>query len=137
MTIYLGDYSYKVLDMTDGIHTLGSIKWDLVICLLVSFLVTFFGSFKGVKSSGKLVYLSVPLPYVLLTVLLVRGATLPGSLDGIKYYIIPDWTKMSQTKVGANLYRPSKNPFYDGEYFLIYITLICLQLKETGNERIT
>ena len=33
-------------------------------------------------------------PYVVLVVLLCRGLTLPGAMDGIKYYFIPQWDKL-------------------------------------------
>jgi solute carrier family 6 GABA transporter-like protein 1 len=38
-------------------------------------------------------------PYVLLFVLLIRGLTLPGSLDGIIYYLYPDFSKLLQSTV--------------------------------------
>lgn len=41
-------------------------------------------------------------PYVVLVILLIRGVLLPGALDGIKYYIIPEWKKLSSPKVWAD-----------------------------------
>lgn len=38
-------------------------------------------------------------PYVLLLVLLVRGATLPGSADGIAFYLTPNMTKLREPEV--------------------------------------
>ena len=38
-------------------------------------------------------------PYCLLTVLLVRGATLPGAADGIAYYLTPDLSKLAEPEV--------------------------------------
>lgn len=38
-------------------------------------------------------------PYVMLTALLIRGATLPGAADGIRYYIQPDWGKILEYQV--------------------------------------
>ena len=37
--------------------------------------------------------------YIVLLIYLVRGVTLPGSSDGIKYFVIPQWEKMLSTKV--------------------------------------
>ncbi len=34
-------------------------------------------------------------PYIMLTVLLVRSATLKGSLEGVKYYVTPDFSKLA------------------------------------------
>jgi len=38
-------------------------------------------------------------PYVLLFVLLIRGVTLPGSRDGIVYYLKPDFSKLLESTV--------------------------------------
>ena len=47
----------------------------------------------------KVVYFTATFPYVLLTVLLVRGLTLDGHKEGIEFYIIPDWDKLKDPKV--------------------------------------
>lgn len=39
-------------------------------------------------------------PYVMLLVLLVRGVTLPGAYDGIKFYLYPDMSRLSDPQVG-------------------------------------
>ena len=54
---------------------------------------------KGVKSVGKVVYFTATFPYVILTALLVRAITLPGSYDGIVFYITPVWDKLLSPSV--------------------------------------
>ena len=44
-------------------------------------------------------YFTATFPYVMLTVLVIRGATLEGSIDGILYFIVPDWTKLASPDV--------------------------------------
>lgn len=44
-------------------------------------------------------YVTAVMPYILLTVLLVRGLTLPGSLDGIIFYLKPDFEKLLSPQV--------------------------------------
>jgi len=45
------------------------------------------------------VYFTATFPYVILTILLIRGALLPGALQGVKFYMIPDWQKLATPKV--------------------------------------
>lgn len=53
----------------------------------------------GIQSTGKVVYVTATAPYILLTILLIRGATLPGAIDGVKFFVIPDFSKLLQFKV--------------------------------------
>uniref|UniRef100_A0A2I2ZT67 Solute carrier family 6 member 8 n=1 Tax=Gorilla gorilla gorilla TaxID=9595 RepID=A0A2I2ZT67_GORGO len=48
---------------------------------------------------GAIVYFTATFPYVVLVVLLVRGVLLPGALDGIIYYLKPDWSKLGSPQV--------------------------------------
>ncbi|XP_067669087.1 sodium- and chloride-dependent glycine transporter 1-like isoform X2 [Haliotis asinina] len=89
----------KVLEMTDGLMDLGGITWHLLGCLVITHVIIFLWIFKGIKVSGKLVYITVALPIILITVLLIRGCLLPGSADGIYYYIYPKLERLMEPKV--------------------------------------
>merc|ERR1719312_1338893 len=72
---------------------IGDIKWDITLCLLLSWIVVYACLVKGIKSSGKVVYFTATFPYVLLLALLVFGCTLEGAADGIKSFFVPKaWT---------------------------------------------
>jgi len=47
------------------------------------------------------VYFTATFPYVVLFILLVRGLSLEGSLEGIKYYLRPNITKLTEPVVSA------------------------------------
>ncbi|XP_017060663.1 sodium-dependent nutrient amino acid transporter 1 isoform X1 [Drosophila ficusphila] len=83
-------------NIEDGI---GLPNWELVIGLFVAWACVFFIIRRGVKSSGKASYFLALFPYVIMGVLLVRAVTLPGSLDGIYYFIRPQWGKILDPKV--------------------------------------
>ena len=53
----------------------------------------------GIKSSGKVVYITATFPYLVLVILLIRGVTLQGSGQGILYYINPDFNQIISIKV--------------------------------------
>ncbi|GLD51190.1 sodium- and chloride-dependent GABA transporter 2-like protein, partial [Lates japonicus] len=80
----------RVLGLSAGIEEMGRIQWDLAGCLLLSWIICYFCIWKGVKTSGKIVYFTATFPYVMLVALLIRGLTLPGAVDGIRFYLSPD-----------------------------------------------
>lgn len=51
----------------------------------------------------QVVYFTALFPYVVLILLLLHGVTLPGALDGIVYYLKPDWSKLvvAQVSIGT------------------------------------
>ncbi|KAL0272547.1 UNVERIFIED_CONTAM: hypothetical protein PYX00_005476 [Menopon gallinae] len=83
----------------DGLNRMGPIKWDLALCVFAVFLLVYFSLWKGVKSTGKAVWVTALAPYVVLFILLARGATLPGAAAGIQYYLTPTWGKLLEKKV--------------------------------------
>ncbi|KAF7629202.1 hypothetical protein Mgra_00009265 [Meloidogyne graminicola] len=58
----------QVLMISSGILDFETINWQLAICLLVAWLFVFLCSFKGIKTSGKAVYITVLFPYIILFV---------------------------------------------------------------------
>ncbi|XP_013861691.1 sodium- and chloride-dependent GABA transporter 2 [Austrofundulus limnaeus] len=89
----------RVLNITGSIGEMGNIRWDLTLCLLLSWIICYFCVWKGVKSTGKVVYFTATFPYVMLAVLLVRGLTLPGAIDGIQFYLYPDPSRLTDPQV--------------------------------------
>ena len=49
-----------MLSLSSGISELGTLKWDLALCLLLVWLVCFFCIWKGVKSTGKVSWAPTP-----------------------------------------------------------------------------
>jgi len=91
-----------MLDISQGIHDLGSIRWELALCLLLAWTIVYCALWKGIKSFGKLVYFTALFPYCILIILLVRAATLPGYMDGITFYLTPKWEKLLEINVWAD-----------------------------------
>uniref|UniRef100_A0A8C3MB20 Transporter n=3 Tax=Passeriformes TaxID=9126 RepID=A0A8C3MB20_GEOPR len=82
-----------------GIHDLGLPRWQLSLCLLVVVIILFFSLWKGVKTSGKVVWITATLPYVVLFVLLIHGITLPGAYNGINAYLHIDFRRLKEATV--------------------------------------
>ena len=47
----------------------------------------------------QVVYFTATFPYIVLFILMIRGATLEGSLDGVLFYLKPDIAKLKDPRV--------------------------------------
>uniref|UniRef100_A0A182X423 Transporter n=1 Tax=Anopheles quadriannulatus TaxID=34691 RepID=A0A182X423_ANOQN len=93
-------FTKVVLKELDGIDDgIGLPDLRLTLFLVLSWSLVFLTLIKGVKSSGKASYFLALFPYVVMTVLLVRACTLPGAVDGIVYFLKPQWDKIYDPKV--------------------------------------
>ena len=92
-------YRNRVLGLSEGIDHPEGLQWELVGCLVLSWTLVYFCVWKGVKSSGKVVYFTALFPYIMITALLIRGLTLPGAINGLKFYVTPDFSKLLQSQV--------------------------------------
>ena len=93
-------FKHGVLKATDDISEgIGMPDLELTGCLAGCWVLLFLTLWKGVASSGKVAYFTAIFPYVVLITLLVRGLTLEGSLEGIMFYITPQWSELLNLKV--------------------------------------
>ncbi|XP_011213288.2 sodium-dependent nutrient amino acid transporter 1 isoform X2 [Bactrocera dorsalis] len=83
-------------DISEGI---GIPSWRLILTLSLSWIVTYLILIKGMRSLGKVAYFLAIFPYVILITLLIRAVTLEGSVDGIIYFLKPEWDKLLNMKV--------------------------------------
>ncbi|GCC40570.1 hypothetical protein chiPu_0024600, partial [Chiloscyllium punctatum] len=86
------------LSRSSGLHDPGPVRWELAICLLAAWVIIFLCCLKGIRSSGKIVYVTATFPYLVLIVLIIRGATLKGSLQGVKFYLSTDWKRLGSAQ---------------------------------------
>lgn len=100
LLIYDCHFRKEVTNQLENIEDgIGPPDWRLSLCLLSVWSIIFLTVFKGVKSSGKAAYFLALFPYSVLIILLVRGLTLPGSWEGVWYFIKPDWSKILEPSV--------------------------------------
>ncbi|XP_046579273.1 sodium- and chloride-dependent glycine transporter 1-like [Haliotis rubra] len=92
-------WQIKALGASTGIDNFGSVQPHIILCLLCCWTILFLCMVKGVKSVGKVAYVTALMPYVLLTVLLIRSCMMPGSGDGLLYFIRPDFSRLGSVTV--------------------------------------
>ena len=67
-------YSNYMLDISPGITTLGGLRWELAGCLLLCWVVVFLCLSKGIKSSGKVWFITTLLFHLIIESLLSKAS---------------------------------------------------------------
>ncbi len=71
----------------------------IIAALAVNWVLVYLSIVKGVMRVGKIVLITVPLPILLLVLMLIRAVTLPGAVNGVAYYLTPDFSALSDPSV--------------------------------------
>ncbi|XP_074842077.1 sodium-dependent neutral amino acid transporter B(0)AT1 isoform X2 [Carettochelys insculpta] len=79
----------ETLNISTSIDDSGSIQWWLLLCLTCAWGVLYACTIRGIETTGKAVYVTSTLPYLVLTIFLIRGLTLKGSVSGIAFLFTP------------------------------------------------
>ncbi|XP_024941160.1 sodium- and chloride-dependent transporter XTRP3 isoform X2 [Cephus cinctus] len=82
------------LDVSPSIEDGQGLKWWIVLCLLLSWIIVFCIVMKGIQSSGKVVYFTSMFPYLVLTIFFIRGITLEGAGAGLVHMYTPKVEKL-------------------------------------------
>lgn len=93
-------FSEHTLGIGDATWTkYGWPRFQTLIPLFIAWTLCALAIIKGVQSMGKIVYFTATFPFIVITALFIRGITLPGSIDGILYYVTPEWGRLSSAQV--------------------------------------
>ncbi|XP_041367483.1 sodium- and chloride-dependent glycine transporter 1-like [Gigantopelta aegis] len=95
-------YKFYVLEQSKEVDEIGSLNWKLALCLLAAWVIVGICLIRGVQSLGKVVYFTAIFPYFMLTILLIRGLTLDGAVDGIIYYLKPNFSRLGDPRVWSD-----------------------------------
>ena len=94
-----GFFFGNVLQLSDGPTVLGPPVWFIFGLLAFVWLVIFLIMFRGARVIGKVSIFLVILPWLLLIVLFIRGITLPGAVEGLNFYLAPDFAVLGDVEV--------------------------------------
>ncbi|XP_028820469.1 sodium-dependent neutral amino acid transporter B(0)AT1 [Denticeps clupeoides] len=84
----------ETLNISTKIDDSGGLQWWMLLCLICAWAVLYVCCIRGIETTGKAVYITSTLPYVVLTIFLVRGLTLKGSSNGIKFLFTPEVSEL-------------------------------------------
>ena len=83
-SFFVNDVLMRSDDLSDGV---GPMLWWLVLGLTLTWVACFLCVMRGAESAGKAVWITMPLPYLMLLVLLFKGMSLAGSGTGVQFYL--------------------------------------------------
>ncbi|KAL0477308.1 sodium- and chloride-dependent GABA transporter [Acrasis kona] len=75
------------------------VSWPVFGGLLFVWVIVYVCVWRGVKSTGLVAYVTVPLPFILLFILLGRALFLEGAVQGIVYYLYPDFSLLLDARI--------------------------------------
>ncbi|CAL2036678.1 unnamed protein product [Caenorhabditis brenneri] len=85
----------SIVNPSTSLLDFNSINWPIFIAMVIGWMMTVLCIVKGMKFIGKLSYVTVILPYIIILILFVRGVTLDGASEGLRYFFLkPDFTKL-------------------------------------------
>ncbi|XP_077457306.1 sodium- and chloride-dependent GABA transporter ine isoform X1 [Stigmatopora argus] len=95
-------FDHRLLKKSNGIEDIGDLQWELFGYLFLAWVIVYLCIFKGVKSTGKVVYFTALFPYFILFALLINNIQLPGAKEGMLFFVTPVWSKIFEVKVWVN-----------------------------------
>lgn len=100
-----GDFFYAYLGITDSITQLGGLKTNLILPFFIVWalvaIIMYRGINKGINLACKI---CMPILAACVVIIVIRGITLPGAIDGIAYMFTPDWSAIAHTDVWVAAY---------------------------------
>jgi solute carrier family 6 GABA transporter-like protein 6/8/11/12/13 len=98
-------HSRKVLQLSAGIDRPGTVRWEIAACLFLVWVMVYFALWKSVRSSGRVLYVTATLPFVLVLAFLGRSLTLEGADYGLQYFFKPNWILLLDAKVTSPIHK--------------------------------
>ncbi|XP_025056053.1 sodium- and chloride-dependent transporter XTRP3 isoform X3 [Alligator sinensis] len=92
----------KTLNISPSIEENGSIQWEQAMCLILAWLTVYLCILRGTESTGKVVYLTASLPYLVLIIYLIKALTLHGAVNGLVYMFTPKLEQLANPKAWIN-----------------------------------
>lgn len=107
---------FKGLD-SDGIAAVfndmlarpGYMTFWMVLVVLLSFFICSLGLQKGVERITKAMMSCL---FLILLILCIRSVTLPGASEGLRFYLIPDFTRFTENGVGNTIFAAMGQAFF-------------------------
>ena len=87
----------------------GYMTFWMVLVVLLSFFICSLGLQKGVERITKEMMSCL---FLILLILCIRSVTLPGASEGLRFYLIPDFTRFTENGVGNTIFAAMGQAFF-------------------------
>ncbi|XP_068694110.1 sodium- and chloride-dependent transporter XTRP3A-like isoform X1 [Montipora foliosa] len=87
------------LQISTGIEDSGGINWKLYACLTGTWILIWLCMMKGIRITGKIVYVTATFPLILLIIFFFRGVHLEGYQEGLALLFIPEFNRLTDPLV--------------------------------------
>ena len=81
----------------------------MVIVVLMSFFICSFGLQNGVERITKVMMTCL---FLIILILIVRSVTLTGALEGLKFYLVPDFKRVAENGLGEAIFAAMGQAFF-------------------------
>ena len=120
-----------VLQSSSYIGDVNGMNWKMFGANALAWIIVCLVLIKGVASSGKAAYFTATAPFLCIILLLARGLTLPGYMEGIRAYLHVDVSKLANFQTWA---RAANQVFYSlGVSMGAVVTFGSYQQKKNSN----
>lgn len=100
-TYFMKDF----LGWTGNPLNLGGIRLEILIALVIIWIINWLIVGKGVRKGIECVTkIMIPLSWIIIAILVIRSLTFPGAMEGINWYLNPDFSKLRNPRVWLDAY---------------------------------
>jgi len=89
----------STLDISSSIDDGGKVNWTVSLSLFSVWALCWLCMVRGIKSTGKVVYVTAILPLIILAVMFFRGVHLKGFQEGLTLLFIPEFERLKEPSV--------------------------------------
>ena len=92
-------FANEILGQSSSINEFETIHPTLLLLYFFSLYVCYMVVKNGVKTSGKIIMFTALMPYIFFFVLVIRAFFLSGAMTGLKYLLVPDFSKLFSSQI--------------------------------------
>lgn len=102
---FMLDHFLKFAGVSGDIWQIGGINLSILLVVTLIWLVVFIVLYKGIKEGiERANKILLPLLFIMLIIITIRGITLPGAEIGLNALLTPNWSKIADPQVWINAY---------------------------------